>query len=95
MKTHELKTDPEVFQAVFDGLKTYEIRKNDRDFAVGHALLLRETTHSGAEIAAGAPLTYTGRQYAARITHVLVGPVYGLKNGWAILSLGWAELRGE
>lgn len=87
MRTHELKTDPEVFQAVLDGLKTYEIRKNDRGFAVGDALLLRETTHSGAAIAAGAPLGYTDRQYATWVTHILTGPVYGLEAGWVILSL--------
>ena len=87
MRTHELKTDPEVFQAVLDGLKTYEIRKNDRGFAVGDSLLLRETTHSGAAIAAGVPLAYTGRQYATWVTHMLTGPVYGLEAGWAILSL--------
>lgn len=87
MKVHELKTDPEVFQAVLDGLKTYEIRKNDRGFAVGDTLVLRETTHSGAAIAAGAPLEYTGRQYATSVTHMLTGPIYGLEAGWSILSL--------
>jgi len=35
MKRHELKTDPDVFRAVLEGRKTYEIRKNDRGFAVG------------------------------------------------------------
>lgn len=87
MKIHELKTDPEVFQAVLDGAKTYEIRKNDRGFAVGDALLLRETTHTGEAIAAGAPLAYTGRQFAATVSHVLHGPIYGLVDGWSILSL--------
>ena len=87
MKAHELKTDPEVFQAVLDGLKTYEIRKNDRGFAVGDTLVLRETTHSGAAIASGVPLEYTGRQYATSVTHMLTGPIYGLESGWSILSL--------
>ncbi len=91
MQTHELKTDPEVFQAVLDGLKTYEIRKNDRGFEVGDVLMLRETLHTGRDMAMGSPLVYTGRQFAATVSHVLHGPVYGLVYGlvagWSILSL--------
>ncbi|WP_295537900.1 ASCH/PUA domain-containing protein [uncultured Pseudacidovorax sp.] len=82
---HTLKTDPEVFQAVFDGRKTFEIRLNDRGFKVGDWLRLRETTHTGAEIRAGAPLSFTGRELLRRVTHVLTG--YGLMDGWCCLSL--------
>lgn len=81
---HILKTDPDVFQAVADGAKTYEIRFNDRGFAVGDELLLRETTHTGAEIAHGSPLAYSGREITKHIGHVLEG--YGLQLGWSILS---------
>ena len=31
MQTHELKTDPEVFDAVAEGRKTFEIRYDDSD----------------------------------------------------------------
>ena len=81
---HILKTDPALFQAVLDGAKTYEIRFNDRGFAVGDELQLRETTHTGAEIAAGAPLEYTGREITKTVSHVLGG--YGLAEGWVNLS---------
>jgi hypothetical protein len=87
MKTHELKTDPAMFRAVAEGVKTYEIRKDDRGFEVGDRLYLNETLSTGAEMAAGAPLEYTGGQIGVIVTHVLRGPIYGLADGWVILSI--------
>jgi hypothetical protein len=78
-----------VFGAVVDGTKTYEIRKNDRGFCVGDTLVLMETRHSGAEMAAGAPLVYTGRKVTRHVSHALYGPLYGLAEGWVILSLAY------
>jgi len=84
---HTLKTDSEVFQAVLLQAKTFEIRKHDRDFRVGDVLVLQETKHTGEEMHNGAPLEYTRRSYEAIVTHILVGPVYGLAEGWCILSI--------
>ncbi|WP_445656861.1 DUF3850 domain-containing protein [Achromobacter sp. NCFB-sbj8-Ac1-l] len=81
---HILKTDPEAFQAVLSGAKTFEIRLNDRGYAVGDVLGLRETKHTGAEMRAGAPLVYTGRECQRFVSHVLTG--YGLADGWCCLS---------
>lgn len=39
---HELKLHPKFFLRVQDGTKTFEIRKNDRDYQVGDRLILRE-----------------------------------------------------
>ncbi|WEA53357.1 DUF3850 domain-containing protein [Weissella paramesenteroides] len=40
MKVHELKLDDVYFNDVRDGKKTFEIRKNDRDFEEGDLLAL-------------------------------------------------------
>ena len=42
MKTHELKCHPHFFAAIAAGKKTFEIRRNDRDYRVGDVLDLRD-----------------------------------------------------
>ena len=39
---HNLKTWPEYFKLMIEGKKTFELRKNDRDFQVGDRLDLLE-----------------------------------------------------
>ena len=87
MAFHELKTDSEVFKPVLKNKKTFEIRFNDRNFQVGDFLLLKETQFTGEEMKEGKPLEYTGASCLVKITHILLGPIYGLKEGWAILSI--------
>ena len=40
MKVRELKLNTEYYDDVKKGLKTFEVRKNDRDFKVGDILSL-------------------------------------------------------
>lgn len=84
---HVLKTDPSPFDNVWDGIKTCEIRKDDRGYRIGDKLTLKRTKYSGAEMAAGGDLVFTGLEIDATVTHVLRGPVYGLMDGWVILSI--------
>lgn len=75
---HALKTLKPYFDALTQGVKTYEVRKNDRDFNVGDFLALNEI----AEI----EKKYTGRCCMVAVTHILTDPEY-VKPGYAILSV--------
>lgn len=81
---HELKKDPAVFDASWTGLKTFEIRLNDRNYQIGDILILKETKFTGEEMKKGEPLIYTGRQLTKRVNYILSG--YGLSDGWVIMS---------
>ena len=96
---HELKTDKDIFEGIASGALRYTIRKNDRDFKSGDVLKLMETvstdeemkTHHDKEFSVivipEEPLEYTGRVTMRTVTHILHGPIYGLMDGWVIMSL--------
>lgn len=79
-RLHELKTFPEFFEAVRTGLKTAELRSNDRGFMVGDVLRLVEQQEAHRE----APLT--GRAVDVLVTHIVDGMQFGLMAGYVMLS---------
>jgi len=81
VRTHELKTWPEPFQATWDGIKLYEFRKNDRGFEVGDQLELREYD----PLARGGK--YTGRFMRALVVYMSEPPDFGFPNGYVIMGL--------
>lgn len=88
MRTHELKTWPSFFAALLDGTKTFEVRRNDRDFAVGDILVLAEWDPA---IAGVMPVGYTKREVRRAVTYVLRGGEFGIEAGFCVLGL--AEVR--
>ena len=49
-RIHELKCYSEYFWRIQNGQKTFEIRKNDRDYQVGDVLVLTETGREKADV---------------------------------------------
>ncbi|HMB06943.1 MAG TPA: DUF3850 domain-containing protein [Isosphaeraceae bacterium] len=78
-RTHELKSWPDQFQAMWIGLKRAEFRRDDRGYEVGDLLDLREWDPATGR--------YTGFRLTARVTHLVRGPKYEIPLGYAVLSV--------
>lgn len=78
MAIHDLKTWPEHFRDVRAGIKTAELRLNDRNYQPGDILVLREYDPQSGE--------YTGEVETRRVTHVLSGEQW-LQPGVVMLSM--------
>jgi hypothetical protein len=79
---HRLKTWVPYFDAVVDGRKPFEVRRDDRGFQCGDRVRL-------VEVCKPAPLPLpTGREAEYEITYVLTGGQFGIEPGYVVLGLG-------
>lgn len=74
---HALKSEPQFFEAVINKQKTFEVRKNDRDFRVGDYLALNEWDSP--------MLGYTGRSVLLRVKYILADERF-CKEGFVVLG---------
>ncbi len=81
---HDLKCDPEYFAEVAAGRKTFELRRDDRDYHQGDTIFLREFDRTTQ--------AYTGRQSMWMVGYVLRGSEH-LAPGYCAFSL--ARLNAE
>lgn len=81
--THALKTWPEYYREVVNGNKTFELRKDDRDFKSGDTVILQGYDPEVRK--------YTGEETKFKIGFVYRGSEFGLKKGHCIFSLLPAE----
>jgi hypothetical protein len=79
IKTHRLKTWSKYFWEVVEGNKTFELRKNDRDFKVGDNLLLEDYDEKKQ--------IYSFNTLLVKITYMLDGGNFGLEEGYVILGI--------
>lgn len=99
-RAHDLKTWPEPFDAVRDGRKRFEWRRDDRGYAVGDALLLRKwDPTSRRHHPHGAYVTPLGRFNAwheeaetlkVRVTYIARGQ-HGIPEGYVVLGIELEE----
>lgn len=81
LQTHQLKTWPEPFQALWEGTKFHELRKDDRGYVVGDWLVLNEWDPETQR--------YSGRSVRAVVTYITRNVQgWGLAPGFCIMSLG-------
>ena len=89
--THRLKIKPEYYQAVFDGIKNFEVRKNDRDFKVGDILILCEYDPFKYRGRGGSGKDgFSGREITEKITYILDDETY-CKEGFVIIGFAQPE----
>ena len=81
---HQLKCDHKYFEDLITGNKTFEVRKNDRDFHVGDYLALNELTeHKCNKVGEHKK---TGRSALFRVHYMLDDTEY-CKEGYVILGI--------
>jgi len=73
---HELKTLPQYFDAIREGTKIFEVRRNDRNYRVGDILALNEYANG----------EYTGRSCVVWVDYILLNSEYS-KEGYVIMSI--------
>lgn len=77
-KVHYVKCETEFFNDVAEGYKSFEIRKNDRDYQVGDDIVLREYDKEAAEL--------TGRELRVSIIYFL-SDYPGIEPWYCILGI--------
>jgi Domain of unknown function (DUF3850) len=78
MTTHVLKTVLAPFEATWIGVKAFELRLNDRHYAVGDTLILREWDPGAAQ--------FRARAIRVVVTHLTSGGL-GLLPGYCVLGV--------
>ncbi|MEH6016916.1 DUF3850 domain-containing protein [Klebsiella variicola] len=76
---HSLKIGPLFFNAVANGEKKAEVRKNDRDFKCGDFLLLREWEGE-----------YSGNKLVVKFTHICPLGLF-IGGNWVVMSVSHIE----
>lgn len=79
LKRHTLKIHPHYFAAISDGLKTFEVRYNDRGYMPDDELELCEWIPQTSQ--------FTGCKIIRTVSYILHGPIHGIEKGWCVMSL--------
>lgn len=80
--THKLKCWPEYYSKIVSGEKTFEVRRDDRGFKVGDALLLMEWSPE---------MGYSGKQLLVSVTYILPGGNWGIVDNVCVMAIRPAQ----
>lgn len=90
MKIHELKCESKYFAKIMSGIKTAELRLNDRDYKVGDYLILQNSVNGeiSDEMRTPGVVTYGVAPLTVRVTDVLGAKEFsdGLCDDYVMLS---------
>lgn len=76
---HTLKTDFGLMPDIRNRIKTFDVRKNDREFKVGDTLLLHGWNKKTEK--------YTDQKIKVEVTYILPGGQYGIQKGFVVLAI--------
>ena len=95
MTEHRLKLNNRYFDAVANGIKTFEIRRNDRDYKVGDTLVMKEVNDDGKRLTyadnnLGMNLDY---EIKVAVTYILTHEDFpkGIPEGYIAMSIRVVE----
>lgn len=84
---HDLKCHPEPFEGILSGLKTHEVRVNDRNYKVRDILRLREWVPIKGTYSTLETGRYTGRECRVEVTYITWAGTYGLPTSTCVMSV--------
>jgi hypothetical protein len=80
---HVLKSWPDFFEPVAEGVKRFEVRKSDRDFNVGDTLRLQEWDPQDEK--------YSGREVTVQVEYIL-GAAHEMEKTYLGVAPGFCVL---
>lgn len=98
MTVHQMKLNDRFYDAVANGLKTFEIRKDDRGFRVGDVLKLYRVNDNGLYVSKDG--TYASNEKGAwlepiqmKVTYILTHADFpaGIPEGYVVMSIEKAK----
>lgn len=93
-RVHHLKCHPEFFGDVVAGIKTFEVRKDDRGFTEGDELMLYQWPQPDVAPHAFDQVRYRLPKFLVRVTYILRGGDWGIERGYVVMGIeavdtGW------
>jgi hypothetical protein len=77
-QTHTIKCWPPYFGAIRRKEKNFDVRRDDRGYQKGDAVILREWDPAGSR--------YTGNDEHRKIKFILTGGQFGIEPGFVVLG---------